>query len=330
MRLWRVYNESIPRFIRDLAATDAVSRLKYVGMNCGVEYTGFSFFRSIGPYSRYDHSIGVALIVWQFTQSKEQAAAGLLHDAGTPVFSHVVDFLNHDHIRQESTEEKTKELIESSDQVMDRLKEHGLSVDDVCDYHRYPVADNDPPGLSADRLEYTLGNIVNFRFRTRKEAEGYYADLTVAENENGEPEIAFRSKDKACAFAEAALRCSEIYVSDIDRFSMQYLADILRCALNLCVLNECDLLTTEPEVIGNLMSNRETAALWEKFRSFSVIHRAETDPKLPSWICVPAKKRYIDPLVSGYGRVTEISENMRNKISRFLSGNFHVWISASE
>ena len=38
------------------------------------------------------------------------------------------------------------------------------TTEDVADYHRYPIADNDSPRLAADRLEYTLGNLFNYGF----------------------------------------------------------------------------------------------------------------------------------------------------------------------
>ena len=41
---------------------------------------------------------------------------------------------------------------------MDLLKRDNIKLEEVDDYHIYPVADNDTPKLSADRLEYSLSN----------------------------------------------------------------------------------------------------------------------------------------------------------------------------
>ena len=38
------------------------------------------------------------------------------------------------------------------------LNRDGIKVEEVADYHIYPIADNDTPCLSSDRLEYTLSN----------------------------------------------------------------------------------------------------------------------------------------------------------------------------
>ena len=156
---WSLYHPEIPEFLRRLAETPPMARLRQVGMNCGCEYTSFPHFAGWAPYSRFDHSVGVGLIVWHFTGDLRQSAAGLLHDAATPAFAHVVDFLHGDHLHQESTEARTAELIETSPELQALLKEYGLTTEDVADYHRYPIADNDSPQLSADRLEYTLGDL---------------------------------------------------------------------------------------------------------------------------------------------------------------------------
>lgn len=154
-----IYTASLPPELLAMAETPVMQRLLRVGMHCGCEYTAYPIYRdAVAPYSRYTHSLGTAAIVWHFTHDLKQSVAGLLHDIATPAFAHVVDFLNGDHMRQESTESRTRMMIASSPELMALLDKSGLTLDDVDDYHRYPIADNDSPRLSADRLEYTLGN----------------------------------------------------------------------------------------------------------------------------------------------------------------------------
>ena len=63
---WPLYHPEIPEFLRRLAETPPMARLRQVGMNCGCEYTSFPHFAGWAPYSRFDHSVGVGLIVWHF------------------------------------------------------------------------------------------------------------------------------------------------------------------------------------------------------------------------------------------------------------------------
>ncbi|MFQ7170738.1 MAG: hypothetical protein ACLRQF_00675 [Thomasclavelia ramosa] len=77
--------------------TNIFTRLKDIGMNCGMEYTQFQTFKNSFGVSRYDHSIGFFLITYHFTHDKHATVAALLHDIATPVFAHVIDFLNNDY-----------------------------------------------------------------------------------------------------------------------------------------------------------------------------------------------------------------------------------------
>lgn len=326
MEVYKIYHPEIPDFLREAALTPPMQRLRDVGMNCGCEYTAFPRFSRCTKYSRYDHSLGVGLIVWHFTASPAQALAGLFHDIATPAFSHVVDFLHGDHLRQESTEDGTTERIDGSPEIQALLRSLGLTTADVCDYHRYPVADNDAPRLSADRLEYTLGNLVQFGFAEINEVKTLYDDLFVGENEDGVPELTFRSGEKALRFARGALRCAEVYVSDEDRYAMQMLAELLGGAIRKGVLTERDLSRTEPEVLALLQADAEYARKWETFRAYREILTADRPGTDGDWRVIPAKKRRIDPLIVGRGRVSACEPAFREELLTFLQSPQDYWV----
>lgn len=155
-QLHRIYSTEIPECMIELEKSRTLNRLKDVGQNCGNDYLNPKLQEFLYNYSRYDHSVGVALIIWHFTRDTKMTIAGLLHDISMPTFSHVIDFFNNDAETQTSTEINTKRYIERSDTIQDILKRYGLETDDVADYSRYSIADNESPRLSADRLEYSL------------------------------------------------------------------------------------------------------------------------------------------------------------------------------
>lgn len=327
-QLWSVYHNEIPLFLREFSAAPPMARLKDVGMNCGCEYTGFPLFRDIGPYSRYDHSLGVALIVWHFTGSVEQALAGLFHDIATPVFAHVVDFLNGDHLRQESTEAGTASWITASPELQELLGKYGLTVEQVADYHRYPIADNPSPALSADRLEYTLGNLLNYGFEGLDRLRAFYGDLVVGRDEMGCPELVFRTPSVAADFAGAALRTSRVYVADEDRFAMQALADLLNLALERGTLGRESLWGTETEVIRRLEADPVCGPAWRRFRHCSRVLRREERPETGYWVRVDAKKRWIDPLAWGMGRVSRWDAALKAQMEAFRRSDHSHWLGA--
>lgn len=313
-----LYSAERPEWLDEFCALPEMQRLKHVGMNCGCEYTSFPRFRGLPKYSRYRHSVGAALIIWHFTGSMAQTLAGLFHDIATPVFAHTADFLYGDYMAQEHTEGRTGELIRGSEGITRLLDKYNIDPDAVTDYHIYPVADNDSPRLSADRLEYTLGNLAAYTGRTAAELQAYYDDLCVAVNEHGETELSFTGADMAYRFAHDALEMSRIYVSDEDRYAMQMLSELLGQAIKKGVLSAEELYLTEETVIEKLMSDAETAGLW---RSYCVLHEIVTDREAfpgVAWRVIGAKKRRIDPFVRDHGRLSEINTQFAGEIKAFM------------
>ena len=320
-----LYAAEIPAFLLPFLETQELRRLRSVGMNCGCEYTDFPRFRALPAYSRFRHSLGAALLVWRFTGDRAQTLAALFHDIATPVFAHSVDFLHGDYLRQESTEARTGEILRGSREIGRLLDGLGVPLDAVTDYHRYPVADNDAPRLSADRLEYTLGNLCAFGFASREQIAHYIGGLRVAEAPDGQIELAFSDAETALSFARGALRCSQVYVSDEDRYAMQMLAELLAAAIRRGVLSEDELYRTEPEVVEKLCADGRCERDWRQFRALHRMLGGEEAPEEKRRV-IPAKKRYIDPLVEGRGRASELDGDFRGELEAFLSQPQDGWI----
>ena len=328
--LWKIYHDEMPEFLNEFLQLDIMKRIQNVGMNCGCEYTQFPLFINLKEYSRYTHSVGCALIVWHFTEDMKQTLAALFHDVATPAFSHVIDFLHRDHMNQESTEEKTLEILKGSDELMNLLKKYEISVEEIADYHLYPIADNDTPMLSSDRLEYTLSNLYNYGFCSLDEISEFYQDLCVSVNEMGDPEICFKSADVAERFALCTLETSKIYVADADRLIMQLLADLIEMAVKWNVLSEDDLYVDENHVISKLLSNEKTSAMWKSFCQLKSVRRAENKPESGLFRVINAKKRWINPRVVSGARVNEFSIEFCNKVNDFLMQKFDEYLVTND
>ena len=151
-KYYAILSEEFPSFLNEYIQCDCLQRLAGKSLFCGVDFCGL--FKVKEYYSRLDHSIGVALIIWHFTKDKKATLAGLLHDVSTPVFSHVIDFMYKDYLKQEKTEEKNSAMILADKKLCALLRRDKIALEDVMDYKMYPIADNEVPCLSADRLEY--------------------------------------------------------------------------------------------------------------------------------------------------------------------------------
>ncbi len=327
IQILKIYHEEIPACLLPFLNCPEMRRIDHVGMHCALEYTSFPFYSSFQEYSRFTHSFGVACIIYHFTKDDKQALSGLFHDIATPCFAHVIDFLKGDHIKQEATEEKTEEIIENSSIIVSELKKLSLTPKDVSNYHLFPIADNDTPKLSADRLEYTLSNLWNYSFATLEEIQEMYEDLIVGQNEFGEEELMFTSLPLAIKFAHLTLKNSRIYVADEDRYGMEYLARILKRAMQRNIIEEKDLYQNEETLIEKLCSDEESKKNWKSFCSLKQVMKEET-PSSSISFKIPAKKRFIDPYVKGQGRVSVLFKEIQEEIEEFKNLSFDYYLKA--
>lgn len=321
-RLWTIYHEHMIDIIEKLAHTSSMQRLKNVGMNCGVEYTKVNIFSMRYPYSRYDHSVGVALIIYHFTKDIKQAIAGLFHDLSTPCFAHVIDFLNNDHDVQESYEYLIKDMIVNDVEIMNILNSLDIKIEEIADYHQYPIADNNTPRLSADRLEYTLGNMYNYGFVSYEDIKMIYDDLYVKNDE-----IVFKDQNIAKLFCENMLKCSKIYICNEDRFCMQFLADIIKVAINDDIIKKDDLYLDEKALINKLNAHKKTAKLFNNYCNIKKVYKCTNNEKY--CIKVSAKIRYIDPIINDE-RYSRLDENFNDEIIQLLSTDFDFCLTSVE
>ena len=225
---FKILSDEIPDFLNEYINTKEMQKQSGISVSCGTYYT--KLFDKMIWYSSLDHSIAVSLIVWNFTKDKKQTLAGLFHDIATPVFKHSIDFMNGDYEKQESTEELTTRIINESQEIMKLLKRDGIKVEEVDNYHIYPIADNDTPMLSADRLEYTLSNGLGVRKKVwnLNDIKEIYDNIEVQKNEQGIDELGFKDKIIAEKFVKGMRILSNSYIDNKTKLSMQFLADIMK------------------------------------------------------------------------------------------------------
>ena len=248
----RVLEPDFPEWIQEYVETPILQKQKYISTTCGTIYS--DLFENQRFYSSLDHAIGVALVVWHFTHDKKQTLAGLFHDIATPVFKHCVDFMNGDHLMQESTEDLTTEMIAGSPEIGRLLKRDGILISEVDNYHLYPIADNNTPKLSADRLEYSLANMFfAYGVADLVEIREIYADIVVQLDENGVKELGFQTKKIARKFVKLTSQLSIFYREDRTRYSMQLIADILKKMSESGRISVADLYQMKESEVINLI-----------------------------------------------------------------------------
>ena len=324
-RYFKILSPEIPEFLCEYINTPAMQKQDRISVTSGTYYS--KLFDIKLWYSSLEHSIAVALIIWNFTKDKKQTLAGLFHDIATPAFKHCIDFMNGDYEKQESTEELTTKIISDSKEIMNLLNRDGIKIEEVSDYHIYPIADNDTPQLAADRLEYTLSNGLGVRKHLwdLEDIEEIYNNIEVQKNENGIEELGFKDINIAEKFVHTMSKLSMIYISSETKYTMQFFADIVKKMYEQKMISKKDLYELSEQEIINKIEKCDYDNISQCFniwKNATKIKESDIPVKDKYCVNVNAKKRYIIPLVKNkneYVRIDKISEKAKKDINEFLN-----------
>ena len=324
---FKILSPDFPEWLNDYIETEKLLKQQYISVTCGKIY---SKLFNLNDYSSLDHSIAVALIIWNFTHDKKQTISGLFHDIATPAFKHCIDFLNGDYMNQESTEEMTRTLIESSKDVMTLLKRDNIKIEEICDYHIYPIADNDTPHLAADRLEYSLSNdLIVFNSNNLEEIKEIYDDIEIQINENGTQELGFKTKKIARLFVKNTSRLSICYRDDATRFFMQAIADLLKKVSEDGLITKKDLYELKESEVIDIIKKSKYSDIYNKLTSSTKINISNEEPKGIYYVKHGAKVRYIDPLFNGK-RISKECKIANKMIEKNLSYDMENYLYLDE
>ena len=238
-------------------------------------------------YSRYEHSIGVMLLVRKLGGSLEEQIAGLLHDVSHTAFSHVVDWLFGSG-EKEDHQDRIHDKIFMESELPEILKRHDLDHKRISDYKNFPLVEQPTPVLCADRIDYAIREIQDWA------APGIVTEcvdsLTTKNNK-----IVFSSKSVARKFAEAFLECQMKHWGSAQA-TMRYtlLSNAMRVAIKEGVITENDLLKDDIFVIERLKKS-ENSEIQKYLRMLAdkdlVILE---DVENPQYV-MKKKFRYVDP-----------------------------------
>ena len=319
-----ILEPEFPEWLIEYINTKEMLKQQYISITCGTIYS--DLFESSYFFSSLDHSIAVALIIWHFTHDKKQTLSGLFHDIATPVFKHCVDFFNGDYMTQESTEDLTTKIISDSNEIMSLLKRDNILLEEVDDYHKYPIADNDTPKLSSDRLEYSLSNaLLTYNLLELGDIEEIYNDIEIQKDEDGIDELSFKTKKIARRFVKVTSRLSVIYREDRTRYSMQFLADIIKKLIVEGSISKEDLYCLKESEIIRIIENskyKNVYKIWEKTKKVKL---SNLEPKDVYYVKHSAKVRYINPLVNGQ-RISDVCKIAKKMIDKNLEYDMSKYI----
>ena len=321
---FKILSNEFPEWLEEYIDTKEMKRIGKISFFCGTDYS--SFYNIRYWYSNLDHSVAVALIIWNFTHDKKQTLAGLFHDIATPVFKHCIDFMNGDSEHQESTEERTTDIIKNSEEINALLNRDNIKLEEVCDYRIYPIADNDTPKLSADRFEYNFSCGLSFiRIWELDSIKEIYSNVIITKNEDGIDELTFKDKTTCEKYINTISKLWPEWASDKDRTVMQFIADMCKSLNKIYKLSIDELYTLSEEEVINRFNTCEDTYLETAWKNFTECNKAyKSSDKVNDKYCVnvTTKTKYINPLVLINGktnRIYDVSEIAKKQIDEYLN-----------
>ena len=212
--------------------------------------------------------------------------------ASTPCFSHVIDYMNKDYANQETTEEYTGKILENDSYLLECLKRDSILLDDIIDFKRYSIVDNQRPRVCADRLDGVILTGISW---TKNVDEAFIRDV-IFDMRIDHGEIGFTSKRLVKKIVKVSNSIDIMCHSKEDHYMMELLADITRYAISKEYISYDDLYVLNEDEIFKIFKSKKDKTLNYMIQLFQNIKLCELPPvEVPSSV----KIRDLKPLVRG-------------------------------
>lgn len=290
----------------ELIKSQPLQRLKKINQHGASQY----LFDWKKKTSRFDHSVGVMLLLRKFGASLEEQIAGLLHDISHTAFSHVIDFVypsdSHDF------HEKYVERLILNSKIPEIFKQYHISLKQVLHEENFPLLEKKLPDLCADRIDYFLRHMHDSGEKLDK-VKQHVDNLKVHQNE-----FILKDKKAALAFATDYLCQNKKYWAYPREVTMyKVLAEAIKVSLQKKVINEADLFTTDKKLIEKIRTSKSKKI--QKYISLlNPNFKVKIDRKSYHFH-LRTKLRYVDPKVLINGklvRLSKLSFDFKRKLAR--------------
>lgn len=295
-KIYGTYNIKDP-CIEELINAPSFQRLKGVWQNgLPPRYLGEKIRNWTS--TRYEHSIGVFLLLRKLGASYEEQVAGLLHDVSHMAFSHAYDWIMEDYEHSDAhvhSQDDRHESYVKSTELYEILKKHKLDAEKIIHHTKYPLLDIDVPGLCADRVDYFL------RETSVNKAKKFVSSLNVYKNQ-----IVMRDGGLALEFAEkfiARNRDNWAGYESASRFHI--LARTMRYAMEKGYVFPDDFKKTDDFVLGKIENIKNDEYIK---KNLDILSLAVLPPDGP-FATARTKFRYVDPLFWRDGKLVKLSED---------------------
>lgn len=293
----------------ELIQSPAMQRLKSIDQSGPVRYAHLT-----PPFSRYDHSLGVLALLMKAKTSREEQAAGLLHDVSHTAFSHLGDkIFGGDQAAKAYQDEIHLEFLEKMG-ISKIVQKYGMNLEQLDpDLPGYTALERSLPDLCADRLQYIIHSGVITGALTTKQARKMVDNV-----EYKDGAWFFKSAEYAQQYADLTLRFTrEWYGAPWNCAFYEHFAHAMRRALHLELIDEDALKYGVDQDILDVLRASDDQSIQSSLRACDNIYSAFDETEYGCGDCnTKPKFRGVDPLVDCRGekkRLSQIDIDFANK-----------------
>ncbi len=238
--------------------------------------------------SRFEHSVGVMLLVRRMGATLKEQIAALLHDISHTAFSHVIDYVYDEHDSQSFHEDHKLEFVSGTD-IPDILDKHGYKWMDFMWENNFTLLEQDLPHLCADRLDYFLRDSRDLGLATDQEVSNTLEHLTPHRGR-----IVLDDLDVARWLGYTFIEADKASWANFREVGLYELAaQAIRRGIEIGILTETDILGTDHPAWEKLRSSIDPVLQhhFQRVRPDTIFVWDEDNPEF----LVSTKLRSIDP-----------------------------------
>jgi hypothetical protein len=203
---------------------------------------------------RFEHSLGVFILLKIFGASLKEQISGLIHDVSMPVFSHSIDYvLKEGSEIDQSFQDKIHEKFINDTEIPKILKKFGFELKTILDDKNFPLKERPLPELCADRIDYSIRDGVAYGVISKEKAQGFIKNLCIVNNR-----WVFKNKNWAENFAKFYKKMNDKFYSGIASALMfRTIGDLISYSLSVGIISKNDLFTSDAEVLKKIKKYRK-------------------------------------------------------------------------
>lgn len=305
----------------DLIHSHPMQRLK------GIHQYGVSYYTTHREeYSRYDHSLGVFVILRAKGASLEEQIAGLLHDVSHTAFSHTGDWVFGREFQEGDYQSTIQRMYLTNSGIARILNKYGYTVDQVlANRAGFLMLEQPLPDLCADRIDYNIQGAFHRNFLTKDECLAVFEELVFKDGH-----WSLSTIDHAAKLMRFSLYMTEnCWGSPLNYVTSRWLADAILRGLKIGLISWDDLHFGEDQTIWDKLSMSKDPIIQTKMRMlatpdeyFQLVEANEAST------FVKFRCRGIDPWIQQDGalvRLTQLDVNLEEALRQVKERSLIGW-----